>query len=166
MNGWIAVDFDGTLAVYDDWKGPTDVGAPILPMIERVKVWLKEGKDVRVFTARVYAPADDAERQMDAAGALLAIQRWCAEHLGQILPVTCTKDFGMIELWDDRCVQLEKNTGAPIFEMHTKAVAEFLNELYAIMVDPVAEGPINVADIKKALIEAAKRDREKAHERM
>ena len=33
------------------------------------------------------------------------------KHIGQELEVTCTKDFGMIELWDDRAIRVEKNTG-------------------------------------------------------
>jgi len=40
-----------------------------------------------------------------------AIAAWCKLHIGQVLPLTCTKDYGMIELWDDRAVQVEMNTG-------------------------------------------------------
>ena len=109
--GWIAVDFDGTLVTYDKWVAPTNVGEPIQPMIDRVRQWLGEGKKVRIFTARVYAPLNDAARQEEAALAMLTIQTWCSQQFGKILPVTCSKDFGMIELWDDRCVQLEPNTG-------------------------------------------------------
>jgi hypothetical protein len=50
------------------------------------------------------------------------------------------------------------------FASHTKLVADFLNELYAIMVDPCAEGVITVAEMQKALVEAAKRDREVAQD--
>jgi hypothetical protein len=46
---------------------------------------------------------------------------------------------------------------------HTEAVAQFLNELYAVMVDPCAEGTISVAEMRKALLNAAKRDRDFAH---
>ncbi len=28
-SGWIGVDFDGTLATYDGWKGPSVLGEPI-----------------------------------------------------------------------------------------------------------------------------------------
>jgi len=114
FNGWIAVDFDGTLVEYDKWVSATNIGAPIQPMVDRVKLWLSEGKDVRIFTARVYAPTDDYVRQDDAARALLAIQDWCFAMFQRVLPVTCVKDFGMIELWDDRCVQLERNTGVRV----------------------------------------------------
>jgi hypothetical protein len=44
---------------------------------------------------------------------------------------------------------------------HTEAVKEFLNELYAVMVDPCAEGSIKVSDMKAALLAAALESREK-----
>jgi len=104
MRGWIAVDLDGTLAYYDDWIGPTHIGEPVPVMLERVKQWLEEGKDVRIFTARVAHPTDGPQ-------ARTAIYDWCVQHLGVQLPVTNIKDMGMIEHWDDRCVQVVKNTG-------------------------------------------------------
>ena len=109
MKGWIGVDLDGTLAHYDRWKGETSIGEPVPAMLERVKAWLAEGIEVKIVTARV-APQDenDIERVSVAFAAILA---WCIEHVGQELDVTCFKDFGMIELWDDRAVQVEKNTG-------------------------------------------------------
>lgn len=105
--GWIGVDFDGTLARTMDWKSHNDgrVGEPIWPMVERVRQWLSEGKEVRIFTARVGEGADPKH--------LHAIDRFCAEFFGQVLPVTAAKDFHMIELWDDRAVQVELNTGEP-----------------------------------------------------
>jgi len=39
---------------------------------------------------------------------------WCEKHLGLALPVTCVKDMHMIELWDDRAVQVVTNTGMPV----------------------------------------------------
>lgn len=113
-DGWIGVDFDGTLAVYDKWEGATATGEPITPMVERVKGWIADGMNVRIVTARVYAPNNNARRQREAAESMIAIQNWCFVQFGKFLPVTCVKDFAMIELWDDRCVQLERNTGEPI----------------------------------------------------
>ena len=101
--GWIGVDLDGTLAEYHGWRGVEHIGPPVPAMLARVKRWLAEGRDVRIFTARV----SGAERQ----DALLAILEWCEEHIGRPLPVTCVKDYGMLELWDDRAVQVEPNTG-------------------------------------------------------
>lgn len=106
MKPWIGVDLDGTLAEYDHFRGVEQVGAPVPAMVERVKGWLAKGLDVRIFTARV------AEPQRDAA--LPPIEAWCEEHLGQKLTVTNVKDFGMVELWDDRCVQVVPNTGEPV----------------------------------------------------
>lgn len=112
MKGWIGVDLDGTLARYDGWKGPTHIGEPIPLMVMRVKQWLSEGTDVRIFTARVH----DLERNFDGSAndadvRLKVIQDWCLECIGVVLPVTCKKDYGMIELWDDRAVQVVPNTG-------------------------------------------------------
>src|SRR5258707_7965071 len=109
--GWIGVDFDGTLVTYERWKGPETFGEPIYRMVERVNHWLAEGKDVRIFTARVSASANDAQGQRDSAKALIAIQDWCEAAFGRILPVVCAKDYAMVELWDDRAVQVETNTG-------------------------------------------------------
>lgn len=52
------------------------------------------------------------------------------------------------------------------FTRHTEAVKEFLNELYAIMVDPCTEGSITVSEIKEALIKAAIRDRDTTAEHL
>lgn len=116
-NGWIGVDLDATLAYYDHWRGIEHVGEPIPAMLERVKVWLEEGKKVKIVTARVYSGESgepEGDRYRDAQYARLYIEKWCLKHLGVILPVTCCKDFSMIELWDDRVVQVEKNTGEPV----------------------------------------------------
>lgn len=103
MSGWIGVDLDGTLAMYDRWNGAEEIGEPIPKMLNRVKRWLSEGREVRIFTARVCF--GDKQRCRPA------IEAWCLKHIGRVLPVTCEKDFGMIELWDDRCVQVMTNTG-------------------------------------------------------
>ena len=106
MHGWIGVDLDGTLAEYHEWHGIEHVGPPIAPMVARVKRWLAEGREVRIFTARVSEPGERQKRRVIAV-----VQRWCEEHIGQALPVTNVKDYGMVELWDDRAVQVEVNTG-------------------------------------------------------
>lgn len=109
---WIGVDFDGTLATYDGFKGLTVLGDPVPAMVNRVKGWLAEGRRVKILTARV-AQSVWRPQPEDVYRAVLAIEDWCEEHLGQRLEVTCIKDFGMSELWDDRVVQVEKNTGRP-----------------------------------------------------
>lgn len=118
MNGWIGVDLDGTLAEYHGWKGPEHIGAPIPAMVERVRSWLAEGRDVRIFTARVDGGGvaismgnPEGNKVRDVVAVKRHIQAWCLEHVGCVLPITNVKDYGMIELWDDRVVQVIPNTG-------------------------------------------------------
>lgn len=113
--GWIGVDLDGTLARSDrPWDG--SVGNPVETMLARVKDWLAMGVEVRIMTARVGRGGYSEFSQRWADDAFIVEQKaiinaWCLKHLGQILPVTCEKDFMMIELWDDRAVQIIPNTG-------------------------------------------------------
>ncbi len=99
-NCWVGVDLDGTLAFYDGYTHHTKIGHPIPTMIERVKQWL---------TARI--TGHDEQRAWEAEA---AIKRWCKEHIGQQLEVTCTKDLYCLELWDDRAVGVKRNVGERI----------------------------------------------------
>lgn len=111
MRGWIGVDLDGTLAHYEPGNyHHLTIGAPIPAMVERVKQWLAEGRDVRIFTARV-SHDGTPQRTLETIDARVAISDWCIEHIGVALQVTCMKDYAMLELYDDRCVQVERNTG-------------------------------------------------------
>lgn len=110
IKGWIGVDLDGTLAVYDGWKGLCHIGEPIMPMVERIKAWLAEGYEVRIFTARMSAGQDEhGDTAEDFAKALVYWLR--AVGLPGSLVPTNVKDFSMVELYDDRAVQVEVNTG-------------------------------------------------------
>mgnify|MGYP000517639369 CR=1 FL=1 len=100
---YIGVDLDGTLAFYDGYEGMDKIGKPIKPMVNRVKRWIKQGKNVKIFTAR--ATNQKAHKYIKA---------WCKEHLGRELPITCQKDRFMIELWDDRARQVKTNTGIEV----------------------------------------------------
>jgi hypothetical protein len=106
--GWIGVDLDGTLAKYDGWQGVDHIGDPVPLMVSRVKQWLKERHEVRIFTARVSGFERDQE-QLERAHNV--ISDWCLKHIGYVLPITNEKDLNMIELYDDRAVQVEANTG-------------------------------------------------------
>jgi len=112
-SGWIGVDLDGTLTEYHGWKGIDHIGEPIPKMLERVKQWLQQDKTVKIFTARVHGHGipiiEDGEQHV--ADVITPIEDWCLEHIGKKLPVTNVKDFGMVELWDDRAVQVIANTG-------------------------------------------------------
>lgn len=96
----IAVDLDGTLAHYIKWEGPEHIGEPIQPMLDRVLLWLKDNRKVVIFTARA------AEEEN-----IPYVKEWCIKHIGLELPVTNIKDPSMVEFWDDRAVQVQKNTG-------------------------------------------------------
>jgi hypothetical protein len=119
--GWIGVDLDGTLARYDEWVAWNVIGEPLEPMVRRVRGWLAEGHSVKIMTARVAAcpgvcrltGVSFSEEDMT-----LAIQGWLLEHVGVALDVTCVKDVNMIELWDDRAVQVVPNTGRSLCEEH------------------------------------------------
>jgi hypothetical protein len=97
---WIGVDLDGTLAYSERWKGPEHIGKPVPLMMERVRHWIAQGYTVKIMTARAsveeYVPP---------------VQRWLEKHGLPELEVTCRKDFNMIELWDDRGIQVIPNTG-------------------------------------------------------
>lgn len=112
-SGWIGVDLDATLAHYEGWQGTDHIGEPIMPMVDRVKAWLAAGKTVKIFTARMHGHGM-ALIGGGVADVKTPIEQWCLKHLGQVLEITNCKDFGMIELWDDRCVQVEANTGIPV----------------------------------------------------
>jgi phosphoribosylamine-glycine ligase len=101
-SGWIAVDLDGTLATYSGWS--EEIGSPISKMIQRVKTWLREGKEVRILTARG-SVGDNKFAQ------LIKVYEWVKQHIGEPLEVTHKKDPQMIRLYDDRVRQIEANTG-------------------------------------------------------
>ncbi|OGA00901.1 MAG: hypothetical protein A3H35_12690 [Betaproteobacteria bacterium RIFCSPLOWO2_02_FULL_62_17] len=112
MRQWIAVDLDGTLAKYNGCVDELRIGEPVEPMVARVREWLKRGIEVRIFTARVAEGAwnIDATRR-DVTRARREVEDWCERHIGVRLAVTNMKDYGMVELWDDRAVQVVPNTG-------------------------------------------------------
>lgn len=97
------MDLDGTIAHYDHEKFNLHaIGAPIPLMVERVKLWILAGYEVRIFTAR-------AAHKDPVFDKVLAV--WTKKHIGKALKATCMKDFQMIALFDDRAVAIEMNTG-------------------------------------------------------
>ena len=111
--GWVGVDLDGTLARYVSGQWPV-IGEPIKPMVDLVRRLLKDGREVRIMTARVGGMfklnATERERD-DAAVQHNAVTEWCLVHLGTTLAVTAVKDYDMAVLLDDRAVTVEENTG-------------------------------------------------------
>lgn len=117
--GWIGVDLDGTLAYFDRHSSIASIGKPIEPMLVRVMAWLQRGIEVRIVTARVaaYQRSNDdgvVDSTEFAETQRKMITEWCLENIGVALESTATKDFQMIQLWDDRCVQVISNTGLAI----------------------------------------------------
>lgn len=100
MEAWIGVDLDGTLAHYEGWKGRDHIGEPIPAMMERVKQWLDEGQKIKIFTARACARDH-----------IPPVKEWLKKNGLPDLEVTNCKDFGMVALYDDRCIQVITNTG-------------------------------------------------------
>ncbi len=107
--GWHGVDLDGTLAEYDHWRGLEHIGAPIPAMARRVSAWLANHEEVRIVTARFGDPQWTQQGREPYA-------YWCLKNFGRVLPITDRKDYAMIDLWDDRAVQVEKNTGVALVE--------------------------------------------------
>ena len=108
---WIGVDLDGTLCHTETWKGFDHIGKPVPLMLKRVKIWLEMGYRVKIVTAR----AADPEQ------AIPPIKAWLKQQGLPDLEVTNGKDMDMIELWDDRCVQVIPNTGNPVTPMERDA---------------------------------------------
>jgi hypothetical protein len=102
-----AVDWDGTLVEYHGWKGAGAFGAPIPKMVAQVRKWLAEGHEVIIFTSRVsveHAPMDVMENAQ-------AIDRLLREMNLPQLEITANKYIRISEFWDDRGVNVERNTG-------------------------------------------------------
>ena len=100
---WIGVDLDGTLAEYTEWKGIEKIGSPIPLMKKRVLEWINQGYTIKIFTARTSQPRGTQH-----------VQNWLVKNGFPKLEVTNQKDFDMIELWDDRAIQVIPNTGIAI----------------------------------------------------
>lgn len=105
--GWYGYDLDGTLAIYSVWAGPDIIGRPIPIAIAHLKGLLDQGKNVKIFTARVCS----LQTPEDILVSTATIEAWCLEHIGRVLPITAEKDFYLIEYYDDRAIQVEFNTG-------------------------------------------------------
>lgn len=102
----IALDFDGTLAHYTKWKGDFEFGEPIQAMVKKVQHELAIGNKVTIFTARVALRDVELKQKI-----IKAIKAYCKKHIGAELEVTATKLKSFSEFWDDRAIQVVKNTG-------------------------------------------------------
>lgn len=73
-------------------------------MVDVVKDMIWRGEDVRIFTARCAAPNDFFD-------ATTPMTQWCEKHIGEILPVTCTKNMYCRRIYDDIAIQVKRNQG-------------------------------------------------------
>lgn len=101
MGKWIGVDLDGTLAKHSG-KIDGNIGTPLPTMLDRVKKWVDDGREVRIFTARA-----------DSTLERIKIARWLEDNGLPALAITNKKDWEMQELWDDRAIRVEYNEGEP-----------------------------------------------------
>ncbi len=97
---WTGVDLDGTLAYYNRSSSSDMIGEPVPAMMAFVKKMIKHGIRVKIFTARVQDPEQ-----------LPIISNWLKENGLPELEITNVKDYYMHRIYDDRCIQVEKNTG-------------------------------------------------------
>lgn len=97
--GWIGVDLDGTLAIQTT---DMSIGAPIPEMAARVKRWHAAGLKIKIFTARASNPTEVPK-----------VKEWLLVNKLPDLEITNIKDYQMVELWDDRAVEVIQNTGRP-----------------------------------------------------
>jgi hypothetical protein len=102
---WTGVDLDGTLAYYDRMSSYDEVGEAVPAMLALVKKMINNGIRVKIFTARVQDPEQ-----------LPIIQKWLKDNGLPELEITNIKDYNMRRLYDDRCIQVERNTGRLIVD--------------------------------------------------
>lgn len=95
-----AVDLDGTLAKYDGWDGFKTIGDPIPLMMDRVKKWISQGIKVVIFTARASNPKH-----------IPHIEQWLESNGLYNLEITNIKTPNITRIYDDRAIQVKRNTG-------------------------------------------------------
>lgn len=111
MKRWVGVDLDGTLA-HDQFGSIDEIGKPVKQMVELVKDLLRKGHHVKIFTARANPVSYDHPDELKQV--IAAIETWTLQHIGEVLEVTCSKDYAMIALFDDRAWRVERNSGRVI----------------------------------------------------
>ena len=75
--------------------GADGAAFPIEKMQARVKKWIAEGIEIKIFTARA---TPDMDGKPDPA-VITAIQNWCLTNLGKVLEITNQKTYDCIEFW-------------------------------------------------------------------
>lgn len=102
---WTGVDLDGTLAFLDRGSSYGEIGQPVPAMMELVRKMIGNGIRIKIFTAR----AEDPDQ-------IPIIRKWLRDNGLPDLEITNIKDYNMYRLYDDRCIQVERNTGRLILD--------------------------------------------------
>ena len=97
-----AFDLDGTIAEYNGWDKADGhrIGNPIPAIIKVIKDLRAKGERCVIFSARATVPE-----------ARSYIEAYCLEHIGEILPMQNTKTLDIVQIWDDRAISVQHNTG-------------------------------------------------------
>lgn len=108
---WIGFDFDGTIAHTVDGKfNPKSIGSPVPKMIDLLKQNIHEGKEVKIFSARV-STNGTIRSIYNALLSRYYINKWSKKYIGRKIDIVCQKDFLMVKLYDDLAIRVIKNTG-------------------------------------------------------
>lgn len=114
--GYIAFDFDKTIAVRNSGDSIFKFGEPIPKTIEFIKFLQSKKRKVRIITAR-------SEKQF------AAIKTWLAKQGITDVEVSNTKTSAMDILFDDKGVGIIANEGVTHIEMLARA-DEFLRDWF------------------------------------
>ena len=124
---WWGFDLDATIAFYETW-GDGSIGAPIKPMIRRMKHYIRTGRKVAIVTARVHP-----SKGLEATEHLHKVRDFLDAQFGKdasdTIEIRCDKDMHLIALFDDRAEQVIPNRGILVREELRRAV-EGLNTLH------------------------------------
>ena len=102
-SAWIGVGLDGTLSIAPEHFRVDHINPPVPEMLKRVKDWIAHGYTVKVVTARA-----------SIEGGAEVVKKWLVKNGLPDVEVTNAKDFHMLEMWDDRGVQVLMNSGTPV----------------------------------------------------
>lgn len=119
------VDFDGVLAKFDKWRGPEHLGEPVPEMVSKVKKWVSEGSRVVIYTARM-TPGVEFGQINNIEKTKSAIENWCYDHIGYVLPITNIKSYADV-YYDDKCSRIIPNTGLTLEETIARIASQGLN---------------------------------------
>lgn len=106
---WWGFDIDKTAFTDEGGTRGGVIGEPIMPIIRRIKWFLRVGRKVSIVTARVHPSESDRDEQiMTVRGALV---KALGQDRANMIDIRSDKDRHMIDLYDDRAKQVIPNKG-------------------------------------------------------